>query len=237
MATTIQQSFLGLKSNLEITNLQASTVSTRQTNVRGVVENGMDVLDTFLTGSYSRSTMIAPLKEADVDVFVVLDPRYYHHYNGQNGGQAGLLDLVKRTLLKTYTKTPDISRSGQAVSIRFDDFVVDVVPGFNREGGGYLIANSRTNSWISTDPKKHVDLMTEANKAHNGDLGWPREAWLSDREACGRPAPTHPSPFVRSVERSDAVISQSKFGILARGSPDTGRCIRSGLGDHSSERR
>ncbi len=34
MATTIQQSFQKLKANLEITGLQASTVSTRQNNVR-----------------------------------------------------------------------------------------------------------------------------------------------------------------------------------------------------------
>jgi len=171
MAITIQQSFLKLKENLEITNLQASTVSTRQKNVRDVMESGMTVLDSFLTGSYSRNTMIAPLAEADVDVFIVLDPKYFNHYNnGQNGGQAGLLDLVKRTLRKTYTRTPDISRDGQAVTIRFEDFVVDVVPGFNQQGGGYLIPSSINNSWISTDPKKHVELVSASNGAHNGDL-------------------------------------------------------------------
>jgi hypothetical protein len=129
--------------------------------------------------------MIAPLKEADVDIFIVLDPKYFYHYdNGQNGGQAGLLDLVKRTLRKTYTRTPDISRNGQAVTIRFEDFIVDVVPGFNRKGGGYLIPNSITQSWISTDPKKHVEIFSQANSSHNGDLiplikmikGWNRNS-------------------------------------------------------------
>ncbi len=171
MPTTIPQSFLKLKENLEITNPQASTVSTRQKNVREVMEAEMTVLDSFLTGSYSRSTLIAPLKEADIDILVVLDSKYFHHYNnGQNGGQSGLLDLVKRTLRKTYTKTPDISRNGQAVTIRFDDFIVDVVPGFNRQGGGYCIPNSINKTWISTDPKKHVEIMVAENKAHNGDL-------------------------------------------------------------------
>jgi hypothetical protein len=171
MATTIEQSFLRLKQNLEITGLQASTVSTRQTNVREVLQRDLQVEDTFLTGSYSRNTMIAPLKEADVDIFVVLADQYFYHYNnGQNGGQGGLLDLVKRSLKRTYTRTPDISRSGQAVTIRFEDFEVDVVPGFNRQGGGFLIPNSVTRTWLSTDPKKHVELSSAENLAHNGDF-------------------------------------------------------------------
>lgn len=170
MATSIPQAFAQLKSNLEVTGLQAEAISKRQQGVRSVMAAGMEVLDDFLTGSYSRSTMIAPLAEADIDIFIALDAKYYHHYNSQNGGPAGLLDFAKRTLLKTYTRTPDISRNGQAVTIRFDDFNVDVVVGFYRQGGGYLIANALTNSWLSTDPKKHVALVTEANKVHNGDF-------------------------------------------------------------------
>lgn len=170
MATTVKQSFQKLKENLEITGLQEETVSARQKSVRGVLDAGLTVKESFLTGSYSRSTMIAPLNDADVDIFAVLDVSYYHRYNGQNGGQAGLLDLVKRTLLKTYTKTPDISRNGQAVTIRFDDFKVDVVPAFYRQDGGFLIPNSIRQSWISTDPKKHVEIMSQSNTKHNGDM-------------------------------------------------------------------
>ena len=170
MAKTISESFRELKVNLEITELQHSTVSTRQQNVRNAFENELDILDSFLTGSYSRYTMIAPLKEADIDIFIILDTKYYYHYNGQNGGQAGLLDLVKRTLRKTYPETPDISRNGQAVTIQFTDFMVDVVPAFSRKGEGYLIPNSISQSWTSTDPKKHVEIMSSANKEHDGDL-------------------------------------------------------------------
>jgi hypothetical protein len=171
MATTIQQSFLNLKRNLEITGLQEATVSTRQKNIREVVEAELKVVDTFLTGSYSRCTMIAPLKEADIDIFVTLDAEYFYHYNnGQNGGQAGLIDLVKRALKRTYTRTPDISRNGHAVTIRFEDFVVDVVPGFNRKGGGFLIPNSVTQTWLSTDPKKHVEIVSAENATHGGDF-------------------------------------------------------------------
>ena len=92
MPHTIAESFTKLRSNLEITFDQALTVATRQNGVRQTVNAGMKVVDDFLTGSYMRSTMISPLKEADVDIFIVLDPHYFNHYNNQNGGPAALLD-------------------------------------------------------------------------------------------------------------------------------------------------
>jgi len=170
MARTVLESFKTFKANLEISGLQTETVSTRQQSVRDAVKNELDVLDSFLSGSYSRQTLIAPLKQADIDIIVVLDSKYFHNYNGQNGGQAGLLDLLKRVLKKTYPKTPDISRNGQAVTIQFTDFAVDVVPAFNRQGGGYLIPNSITQTWLSTDPKKHVQIWSGANQSHVGNL-------------------------------------------------------------------
>jgi len=178
MATTITSGFNKLKENLEITSLQSSTVSTRQRNVREAIESEMTVLSSFLTGSYQRSTMIAPLGEADVDVFVVMDSKYY-----ETDGQASLLDKVKRVLRQTYPDTPSISRNGQAVTITFTDFKVDVVPGFYRNGGGYLIPDSVLKRWIETDPTKHVELSSQTNKAHGGDFvplvkmlkGWNRK--------------------------------------------------------------
>jgi hypothetical protein len=165
MAKTIDDAFRLLRSNLEITGLQEQTVSTRQTNIREVIEKDFSVLDTFLTGSYRRSTMIAPLAEADVDIFFVLDPRHY-----SANGQQNLLKDVRGSLLKTYTRTPKIRPDGHAVTITFTDFKVDVVPGFYRQGGGYLIPDTALGRWIQTDPKKHVEIWAAANKSHNGDL-------------------------------------------------------------------
>ncbi|MCE5245336.1 MAG: CBASS oligonucleotide cyclase [Bryobacteraceae bacterium] len=165
MATTVEAAFELFRQNLEITGLQSETVSTRQKGVRDAVARELTVLKDFLVGSYMRSTMIAPLGEADVDVFVVLDPSYY-----KSTGHAALLDKVRGVLLKTYPKTPAISRNGQAVTITFSDFRVDVVPAVDRQGGGYLIPDSIRKTWISTDPTVHISELTAANKSHNGDL-------------------------------------------------------------------
>jgi tRNA nucleotidyltransferase (CCA-adding enzyme) len=100
MATTLSDGFEIFRSNLEVTDLQSSVLATRQQNVREAVASEFEVLDTFLTGSYRRSTMIAPLAQADVDVFVVLDPQYYR----QNTPQS-LLERVRERLRATYPKT------------------------------------------------------------------------------------------------------------------------------------
>jgi hypothetical protein len=164
MESTINNGFEALRRYLEITGLQEATVSARQTNVREAVATQMKVLDSFLTGSYRRSTMIGPLKDADVDIFVVMDPQYH-----DARGQRSLLDRVKYALAKTYTAS-DISRNGQAVTMYFSDFRVDVVPAFYRTGGGFLIPDSPAQRWIETNPKIHVEAMSESNKLHSGNL-------------------------------------------------------------------
>ncbi len=182
MSLTIIDGFQKLRENLQITNLQESVVSTRHQNVREAVKQDLVVVDDFLTGSYKRSTMIAPLSKADVDTFCVLDGKYFEDY--RYGGQATLLDRVKRILQRAYPYTLDISRDGQAVTIAFSDFKVDVVPAFRLQTGGYYIPNSIIKQWIATDPKKHITIWSEANKAHDGDLVplikmikcWKREA-------------------------------------------------------------
>lgn len=176
MAATVAAAFAKLKENLEITGLQAETVSTRQQVVRSAMEAGLSVLDSFLTGSYAKDTMISPLAQADIDIFVVLASEYYNRHT-----PSSLLAEVRRVLRGRYPQTPEISPDGQAVTISFTDFNVDVVPAFHRQGGGFLIPNS-PSGWIATDPKVHLDHLTRENRRHGGLLvplikmmkGWSR---------------------------------------------------------------
>lgn len=161
MPTTIAQGFAKFQENLQITDLQESTVDTRQKNVRNAVAKELTVLTSFVTGSYRRDTLIAPLSKADIDIFLILDASYY-----SSDGYANLIDRVKRVLKATYPSTPEISRNGQAVTITFTDFTVDVVPAFNRQGGGYLIPDAVMRRWISTDPMQHVTIWNNANTVH-----------------------------------------------------------------------
>lgn len=165
MAKNIPDSFEIFKTNLEISNLQRSKVSSRQLIVRGILEEEFELIQTFLSGSYSRNTMIAPLNESDIDIFTVLDSSHY-----PNDGPASLLDRVSVILRKMHTRPPEISRSGQAVTLAFSDFIFNVVPAFQRDGGGYIIPDSMRNKWIPTDPKLHVEFISRADADHGGGL-------------------------------------------------------------------
>ncbi len=161
--TTVAQGFRTLRVRTNITAIQTAIVARRQNNVRSAVAAEMEVTGSFLTGSYVRSTLVAPLAEADVDIVVVLHSKY------AASGATNVLDRTRRALLAQYD-TPKVSRNGQAVTITFTDFKVDVVPAFERSGGGLLICDSTTNSWIATDPQRHIQQSAVANQAHSGNL-------------------------------------------------------------------
>lgn len=167
MASTIGGAFEELKTNLEITGLQTSTVSARQQNVRTAVEKDFTLANSFLIGSYKRHTMIAPLKKADIDVFVVVDDNEWSTYSN---APSQLLTDIRTTLRKTYPDTPTISKSGQAVTITFTDFKVDVVPAFQYKGDSYVIPDDERKQWLVTAPEQHSQLVTDSNTTNFGKL-------------------------------------------------------------------
>ena len=168
MATTVLGAFDKFRQNLQITDLQTATVSRRQNSIRDFLSEEFCVTSSFLAGSYRRSTLIAPLSQADVDIFIVLDPC---HFSRAPTAPANLLASVKKKLsafFTPYTRTPDVSRNGQAVTVTYSEFSMDIVPCFNREGGGYIIPDGIDNQWISTDPYRHLQIWSETNTAKDG---------------------------------------------------------------------
>jgi hypothetical protein len=162
----IDDAFLNLKSNLEITQTERDTAIRRHTAIRDYATGQWDLIDDFLTGSYRRDTKTKKLK--DIDIFVVIDP---------DGAQAGyrtrppgdVLDALETLLADRW---PGAYRDGMAVVIPYgnDDEVmsIDVVPAFDRKGGGYFIPDPAAGTWIATNPKRHHELSIAKNAECNG---------------------------------------------------------------------
>jgi hypothetical protein len=179
---TVTGPFEGFRGNLEITGLQEGVVAARQERVRAAVARGLKVRGSFLTGSYRRRTLIAPMAEADVDILVVLDREY------RKRGPRAVLDLMKAALCEEYPSSR-VSRNGQAVTIRFTDFTVDVVPAFETwwESDVLDICNSGDDTWIRTNPKQHIKISSKINWRTAGLLVPSVKMLKAWNRASGRP--------------------------------------------------
>ena len=158
----VDDAFDKLKTNLETTSSEEGFAQRKHTEIRDLVAASWDLEDDFLTGSYRRHTKTKPLK--DVDIFVVASAE---------GAQGGMRDLAPDHILAALKgvlddKYDDVKSDGFACTIKFgaDEEVAsfDVVPAFDRSGGGYEIPDVDRGRWIATNPKLHHEASTAMNE-------------------------------------------------------------------------
>jgi len=89
MALTVSQAFDIFLSNLEITDYQEEKAIARHTPLRLVIEKRFTLSEHFLTGSYKKKTMVRPMKDNDIGLFVVLDAGYANNYFYTQGNGLG----------------------------------------------------------------------------------------------------------------------------------------------------
>ena len=166
----VKDAFVKFRHLLEITKSEEDDASLRHQEIRDHLRTKLDVDDDFLTGSYRRDTKTKPL--ADVDVFIVL---------GDVDEQDEPNDVLKRVhdaLVEKYGEGR-VATDRPAVRVDFgpenadadaEDKVmsVEVVPAFVHQSH-YRIADPAKSGWMSTDPKVHATLATDANKAYAGE--------------------------------------------------------------------
>lgn len=162
---TMQARFKEYASALEITDDEQADASTLHTDVRERLATSRLVIERdFLSGSYARETKIRPLK--DIDLVLVLDEDAYPEYD-EEGDPAALLDEVKEVLDELYEDddTVDVCMQHRSVNLDFTDppYGFDVVPAFVVDGDVLRIPDRKYDMWPRTNPKKHRELLSEAN--------------------------------------------------------------------------
>ncbi len=162
----VDDAFAKLKSTLEIGKTEHDLAIRRHHQIRDHVKEIWTLEEDFLTGSYRRETKTKKLK--DVDIFVVIDADGPQASLRQYG-PSGILGELATVLRPKY---PDvyIDRMACVVGFGSEDEIMsfDVVPAFDREGGGYEIPDTQTGGWISTNPRLHHELSTAKNTACGG---------------------------------------------------------------------
>lgn len=161
---SILEEFEKLRSKIEPTENEKSLVSAGHSKMRSMLENSTDVkiVDTFLTGSYARDTMIRPLK--DVDFIVKI--HYGHH---KNDTPMQLLSKISRVLRSAYPSTPVIIKQ-PCIRVQFSYCHFEVVPaiGFSDDEGLFKIPTDSGLGWQQTYPKIPDKWMTQENKEAGG---------------------------------------------------------------------
>lgn len=158
MVWTVPAAFEKLEADLALTPRQKEVADGRVSHLKTFFADYSTTREPWAIGSYGRKSIIR--WERDLDVMVVLNHTvYWARY--KDNSQA-FLYWLRDALNKKYSGT---TVSTKQVAIRMElseNLKVDLVAGFDRNGGGFLIPDGK-GGWQSTNPPFHDDLVTKAN--------------------------------------------------------------------------
>lgn len=169
----VTKRFTAMQTNLALTSEQ---IEDGKTKLKGVISSvnrsyrdDSEVGYYILAGSWGKDTAIQPPN--DIDVFVVLPDEVFHRFNIRQGNvQSQLLQEVRTNLTGTYPQT-QMRGDGQVVIVGFNSVVVEVVPAFNAQGGGWIIADTNGGgSWKHVNPIAEIGALDLADAALNSNV-------------------------------------------------------------------
>ena len=151
------------------------TISTRYKNITRRLNTDFwdttsDTAHSLYTGSYGRNTAIAGI--SDLDMIMQLPYAVYEKYDAHTGnGQSALLQVVKTSVEKTYSKT-SIRADGQVIVIPFTDGIsFELMPAFINKDDSYTFPDANDGGrWRVTNPKPEIKAIRDRNNVCNGNL-------------------------------------------------------------------
>ncbi len=129
-----------------------------------------DTAHSLYVGSYGRNTAIRGF--SDLDMLSQLPYSLYEQHERYTGnGQSALLQAVKKSIEKTYSKT-SIRADGQVILVPFTDGITfEVVPAFINTDESYTYPDANDGGrWRKTDPKREIEAIRTRSAACNGNL-------------------------------------------------------------------
>lgn len=165
--------FNGFCSNLNVKD--ETTISSRYKSITRRLNTDFwntesETSHSLYVGSYGRNTAIQGF--SDLDMIFQLSYSVYEQYNKYVwNGQSALLQAVKTSIEKTYSKT-SIRGDGQVIVVPFTDGIFfEVVPAFINTDDSFTFPDSSGGgSWKTTNPKPEIQAIRERNNACNGNL-------------------------------------------------------------------
>ena len=121
-------------------------------------------------GSYGRNTAVEGA--SDFDMLFELPQRLYKRFKSHRGnGPSTLLQVVRRTIRKTYPATT-VGADGQVVVVSFGNGMkFEVLPVFKDEDGRYLFPDANAGgTWRTTNPRPELKALKTRDALYGGNL-------------------------------------------------------------------
>lgn len=166
---TIDQSFQKFLTNLNPTNKQLQQIRKTRDSIDTVLVNDDRIsLNTqkqisFLTGSYSRKTIIRPIY--DIDLYVRI--HYGKHAEGQS--PMSILRLMARAIRKRYSKNTKINIDAPCIVVRFQGYKFEIVPAvvYSDDPDLYSIPAPGSKEWMQCYPNVPDKWLSTCNYKNN----------------------------------------------------------------------
>ena len=164
--TGLQAKFEKFKQSIELTQNQKDKIISSHTHLRQRNLQPLNyVKESFLTGSYKKSTMIRP--PSDVDAFVVVqDSRFSNTPNS-------VLNKLKRDLNYSYPNSI-IRQDKPCIVLDFSHCKFELTPAImagHSHDYGFYIPKQGANEWMLVDsPRRFENELSQANNRLNGML-------------------------------------------------------------------
>lgn len=170
----VRRRFQGLLSNLALTQAQLEDGYTKAGGIVSTLNSAIyDEADArknaFIVGSWGKGTAVRP--PTDLDLFFLLPASIWREYQLKTGNkQSQLLQYVRGILLNRYSQT-SIRGDGQVVVVGFNTLVVEVVPAFPIQGGGYYICDTNDGgTWKAVDSDQELIEMNVLDDRYIGNV-------------------------------------------------------------------
>lgn len=171
---SISDKFQTFCTNLRMSPTVVNNVSSRYKQITkrlnlDYYNSDSEVLCSLYVGSYGRGTAI---HVSDIDMLFILPASVYNQYNSYSGNkQSALLQAVKNSICKTYSKSY-LGADGQVIKLNFADGICyEIVPCFLNTDGSFTFPDSNDGgSWKTTNPKPEIAEINSANTNWNKNL-------------------------------------------------------------------
>jgi hypothetical protein len=164
---TVGERFDIFLSNLQLTSSQFQDGKTKHEGVRyclnrNYYDSYSSTENSFLVGSWGKSTEIRPPR--DIDIMFVLPDSVYRRYQQVAGNkQSQLLQEVRGVLQKSYPNTK-MRADGQVVMVPFESYAIEVAPAFLLTSGQFWICDTNNGgSYKVTDPAAEISNVKRSN--------------------------------------------------------------------------